>query len=73
MLIMVDLLKMSGVLDNGSKVLTFSHSLLKIRALVTETVTEAMSTGILIGKLEAALRIHRYRYAIINSRNPMLR
>ena len=70
---MVDLLKVSGVLDTGSKALTFSHSLLKIRTLVTETVTEAMSTGILLGKLEAALRIHRYRYATINSRHPLLR
>ena len=64
---------MTDLFDNEDlEVSMLEASLIQIQALVTETVTEAISTGILISKLEAALRVHDYEYASITTQNPII-
>ena len=44
----------------GARTGVVDECLRKMNAIKTETVTEEMSEGILIDKLEAAMRIHNY-------------
>lgn len=44
-----------------------------IKALVSEKYTDGMSTGIRFDKLQAAMKIHQYRYANVTPLNPLMR
>lgn len=51
--------------EMGARTGVVDECLRKMNAIKTETVTEAMSEGILIDKLEAAMRIHKYDGATV--------
>lgn len=65
-------LKLSNKIDPDLLSEQLNNSLMAIKALVIETVTNGMSTGILLDKLQAAMKIHQYTFADVVPLNPLM-
>lgn len=65
-------LDLNDFTENGARAALVDQSLKKMDAVQVETVSEAMSQGILISKLESAMRIHKYEASSVVPRSNLL-
>ena len=65
-------LEMEEFTEMGARTGIVDECLRKMQAIKTETVTEALSEGILLDKLEAAMRIHKYECASVYPQSDLI-